>query len=99
MAVRRRSMLDVDEPVPDPWEGAAGTVRGMLEEREARGDVAEQDAAEQEAQRRLTRMTLLEYVALVPEAHGPIDLGRFPWQVEPLYSDAAANDEEQVAEK
>jgi hypothetical protein len=41
-------------------------------------------------------MTLLEWLPAVTESRGPLDLVRYAFQVEPLYSDRAVIDHEQV---
>lgn len=76
--------LDVDEPLPDPWEAVAATVRGVLEERTGHRE-----------QTRMRRMSLRDWTALVPEPRGPLDFDRFAWQAE-LYDEHAATDREQV---
>jgi hypothetical protein len=81
----RRSVFD--DPIPSPWEGAASTFRDVLEER-----------GQQRVEARTRRVTLREYARLVPEARGPLDFDRFPWQAE-LYEPAAAEDRELVSMK
>lgn len=76
--------LDLDEPLFDPWEAAAATVRGELEQLTGR---------RQQAQMR--RQTFRQWADLVPEPRGPLDFTRFAWQAE-LYDQRAAEDHEQV---
>src|SRR5207237_468334 len=59
---------------------------------------AEERATESErSASRTERLRLRDYATLAPiPRRGPVDLERFPFQREPLYSDAAAEDREQV---
>lgn len=76
--------LEVDEPLPDPWEGAATAVRGELEQRGA-----------QREQAKTRRLSFRKWAERVPETRGPLNFRDFAWQVE-LYGPEAAEDREQV---
>lgn len=80
--------LDVDEPVPDPWEVIANTIHGELEER-----------GQQRQRRANLRIGIREWVDLVPEERGPLDLERYAFQIEPCYSEHAVHDAQQVTMK
>lgn len=81
----RLEQLDSDEPLPDAWEAAANTIRGELEERGAA-----------RAERAIARRGIREWVDMVPEERGPLDLVKYAFQIEPLYSERAITDREQV---
>jgi hypothetical protein len=81
----RLEQLDTDEPLPDPWEGAAATVRSELEQRTG-----------QREQVKIRRLTFRKWADRVPEPRGPLDFNRFVWQRE-LYE--AADDREAVYQK
>lgn len=83
----RLEQLDVDEPLPDPWESAAAAVRGELEQRTGRRE-----------QVKMRRLTYRKWADRVPEPRGPLDFNRFVWQRE-LYDEAAAHDREMVIAK
>lgn len=78
----------VDEPLPDPWEMLLNTV-----------DAERADRGQQRAQMAANRLGIREWVDRVPEQRGPLDLVRYAFQIEPLYSEAAATDREQVHRK
>lgn len=80
----RLEQLDIDEPLPDAWEGIAATLRSELEQRTG-----------QREQASLRRRPLRDWTREVPEPRGPLDFGRFVWQEE-LYGPEAADDREQV---
>lgn len=81
----RLDSLDVDEPIPNAWEAIANTVRGELEDRGAA-----------RSERARARRSIRDWVDLVPEERGPLDLAKYAFQIEPLYSDRAVTDREQV---
>lgn len=77
--------LPADAPLPDPWEAAAATIRAELQER-----------GQKRAQTVKLSTGIREWVDQVPEERGPLDLVRYAFQIEPMYSDEAAQDPEQV---
>jgi hypothetical protein len=87
--VARRSLFDDpgDGLDLDPWEGASTAFRGVIEER-----------TQQKVRTRTRRLSFAEWLPLVPEVRGPLDLDRFPFQRE-LYEQHAVDDEEQVSKK
>lgn len=95
---RRRPGFD-DIVELDPWEGATNALRGLLDDRGAERARTEEDERLRREEQRTTRLPMAEWLKLVPETHGPVDLKRFPFQVEPLYSQSAVDDVEQVHEK
>lgn len=76
---------DVEEPVPDAWEAIANATRDELEERGA-----------DRAERARAALDIRKWIALVPEERGPLDLVKYAFQIEPLYSSRAITDREQV---
>lgn len=88
----RRSLFADPEDLrlSDPatvWEGAAGSLRAVLEER-----------GQRRVRTRARRLSFREWLPLVPEVRGPLDLNRFPYQRE-LYQQHAVEDREQVTVK
>jgi hypothetical protein len=77
--------LQTDEMILDPWELGANTIRDELEERGA-----------QRASRASVRLGIRDWIELVPEERGPLDLVKYAFQIEPLYSERAITDTEQV---
>lgn len=74
-----------DVPIVDPGETWANMIAG------AREDMGASRAARAEG-----RMPIREWVEMVPEERGPLDLVRYAFQIEPLYSERAVSDPEQV---
>lgn len=80
-----RAARVVEEPLPDVYELMRNTISGELAERgQARAQMAS------------SRLGIREWVDRVPEQRGPLDLVRYAFQIEPLYSEAATTDREQV---
>jgi hypothetical protein len=75
------------EPLPDVWERLVVDLDDVL---------ADRGQASREVARR--KMSFRDWAALVPEARGPLDFGRFRYQVE-LYGEAMAHDREVVLQK
>lgn len=73
------------QPLPDPWESAAAAIRQEMQER-----------GQQRSQTVKLSMGIREWLPMVPEERGPLDLVRYAFQIEPLYSERAATDAEQV---